>query len=109
MNFNARGFWVNLELGSPIAVCLLLFSQPLLAAECAEEPASSEECPPTIPTVGTRNPLAEAQSFGVAGTLTRRRFSIAHSCVDPSSTCCECAPASDTLTLPSELWRKAAR
>jgi hypothetical protein len=47
---------------------------PAFAAECEQAPPEEEECVPVVPMLGTQNPVAEVQSFGVAATMTRRRF-----------------------------------
>jgi len=60
--------------GAATLLCWTLLARSLSAAECGGEASSSDECSPTLPTLGTQNPVAEVQSFGVAGTLTRGRF-----------------------------------
>lgn len=57
-----------------IVACFGLVTSGAFAAEREEAPPCPEMCEPPIPTLGTRNPTAEVQSFGMAGTLTNARF-----------------------------------
>jgi hypothetical protein len=53
---------------------LLLFACPLSAAECGGALAEGDDCAPALSMLGARNPVAEVQSFGIAGTVTRTRL-----------------------------------
>jgi hypothetical protein len=56
-------------------VALLTLTASHAGAECAEEQVDVEACPPMMPMLGTQNPVAEVQAFGMSGSLTRSRFS----------------------------------
>jgi hypothetical protein len=70
----ARGLVVQLaSLGAAVVSYLTLSARPLRAEECVDC-SMVDESPPSIPTLGTRSQVAEVQTFGVAGALTRRQF-----------------------------------
>ena len=69
-----RRSWVRSRIAVLLSALPIFCARPLFAADCAEEPSTPEDCPPVVPMLGTRNPVAEVQSFGIAGTMTRSRF-----------------------------------
>jgi hypothetical protein len=70
-----RAHFLRLPAVGASLVALLTLMPRHAEAECAEEQAEVETCPPMMPMLGTRNPVAEVQAFGMSGSLTRSRFS----------------------------------
>jgi hypothetical protein len=78
-----RAFVLNLVRARVSLVGLLvLTAAPVGAEECVEEgaeevmeptPPLTVVCEPMIPMLGTRNPVAEVQAFGLGGSLTQSR------------------------------------
>jgi hypothetical protein len=71
----ARGFVVQLaSVSTAVASYLTLSTRPLQGADDCIDCSAVDESPPSIPTLGTRSPVAEVRTFGIAGTFTRRQF-----------------------------------
>ena len=71
----SRDFLTRLCTVATFGTSSFLYAPALVAAECPDEPPSDEaECAPMVPMLGTQNPVAEVQSFGVGATMTRTRF-----------------------------------
>jgi hypothetical protein len=71
----SRDFLTRSGVIARVCALLLLHATALVAAECPDDPpADEEQCTPVVPMLGTQNPVAEVQSFGVGATMTRARF-----------------------------------